>query len=377
MSAAWLAEYAVATRTTNVLAARTDQRALFTAGLVGEAGGILAELKKVEREGPAYPLYRRRLTEEVGDFLWYFVRLCELADVDVATLDTGGAASIGRALDHALQLAASVGRLAALPASANPPMVGVVMVAIWPSLVRVAEAARVSLEEAARANLTKTLARWPRDRLYVRLFDEDAPSECQLPRRLTMEFHEIESPGRPQVLLRCHELNIGDRVSDNAYDDDGYRFHDVFHLAHAVHLGWSPVLRALLRCKRKHDPRLDEVEDGARAIVLEEAIAALTYRRARQLYFFERQDQLDFDLLKSIAEIAAGLEVAAAPFWQWEAAILDGYRVFRQLRTNGGGRVTLDLTAHQLIYDGPCAGARPQLLLPGVALGTQLAQEAP
>ncbi len=34
-------------------------------------------------------------------------------------------------------------------------------------------------------------------------------------------------------------------------------------------------------------------------------------------------------------------------------------------------------SAHQLIYDGPCAGARPQLLLPGVALGTQLAQEAP
>ena len=42
------------------------------------------------------------------------------------------------------------------------------------------------------------------------------------------------------------------------------RFHDIFHLSYAAILGWSPTVRALLRCKRKSDPRVDEVEDGGK-----------------------------------------------------------------------------------------------------------------
>lgn len=374
MSGSWLAEYAIATRSTDVLSQTGEQSALFTAGLVGEVGSILAELKKAVREGPAYPYYRNRLAEEVGDFLWYFVRLCELVDLDLATLGDHATPAGERPLEAALRLAACVGRLAELPARTPTDRATFrsALVDVWRLLGRLAGPAHVVLSDVADQNLRKTRSRWPTEPAYLRLFDHDAPDECRLPRRLTMEFHEVAAPGRPQVRLRCHELNIGDRVSDNAYGDDGYRFHDVFHLAHAVHLGWSPVLRALLRCKRKHDPRIDEVEDGARAIVLEEAIAALVYRRARQLHFFQEQLQLDFDLLKSIAEIAAGLEVAAVPFWQWEVAILDGYRVFRALRDGRGGRVTLDLHEHRLTFDGPCVPTHPQLHLPGLATSPPL-----
>ena len=53
--------------------------------------------------------------------------------------------------------------------------------------------------------------------------------------------------------------------SVNIADADGYRYHDIFHIANAVFLGWSPVVRALLRCKRKSQPHIDENEDGARA----------------------------------------------------------------------------------------------------------------
>ena len=42
-------------------------------------------------------------------------------------------------------------------------------------------------------------------------------------------------------------------------------FHDVFHLAYAAVLGWSPTTRALLKIKRKSRPEIDENEDGARA----------------------------------------------------------------------------------------------------------------
>ena len=36
---------------------------------------------------------------------------------------------------------------------------------------------------------------------------------------------------------------VGAALTDNAYQDDGYRFHDVFHIAFTAILGWSPVLR--------------------------------------------------------------------------------------------------------------------------------------
>jgi len=70
---------------------------------------------------------------------------------------------------------------------------------------------------------------------------------------------------------------IGDELTDNAYKDDGYRFHDVFHSAYVAILGWSPVIRKLLKRKRKRKPRVDEVEDGGRAGVIDEAISAIVF----------------------------------------------------------------------------------------------------
>jgi hypothetical protein len=54
-------------------------------------------------------------------------------------------------------------------------------------------------------------------------------------------------------------------MADNAYERAGYRFHDVFHLAFAAVLGWSPITRALLKRKRKSSPEVDEVEDRGRS----------------------------------------------------------------------------------------------------------------
>jgi hypothetical protein len=51
----------------------------------------------------------------------------------------------------------------------------------------------------------------------------------------------------------------------------------VFHIYHSVSLGWSPVARSWLKRKRKSDLDVDENEDGRRAIVVEEGIAALAF----------------------------------------------------------------------------------------------------
>src|SRR6516225_1247293 len=71
----WLVEFAAIAEKTDRFAGADQHVGLLAAGLMGEAGSVLTELKKEQRERDAYPAYRRKMLEEVGDFLWYFVRL--------------------------------------------------------------------------------------------------------------------------------------------------------------------------------------------------------------------------------------------------------------------------------------------------------------
>ena len=154
-------------------------------------------------------------------------------------------------------------------------------------------------------------------------------------------------------MIRYGNIAIGDRLTDNSRDPDDYRYHDVFHMAYAVFLGWSPVTRALLKVKRKSDPLVDEAEDGARAIAVEEAVSALVFARAKTSRHFEGVDQLDYDLLKTIESVVRGLEVARVPTWQWETAILEGFRIFRDLRRARGGRVSWNLDHRTITWQPP------------------------
>jgi hypothetical protein len=132
-------------------------------------------------------------------------------------------------------------------------------------------------------------------------------------------------------------------ISGNRLVDDDYRFHDAFHLAYAAILGWSPVIRALLKLKRKSKPKIDDAEDGASAILIEEGISTLIFHRAHRLNYFESIKSLDYSLLKLIPEFVRGYEVERCPLWQWEKAILDGFSVFRKLRKHRRGTVIADL----------------------------------
>ena len=166
-----------------------------------------------------------------------------------------------------------------------------------------------------------------------------------------MEFRQKQLKDRKYVYQRWNEVNIGDRLTDNATEEDDFRFHDVFHLAHYAILGWSPVLRALLRLKRKGEPKIDEVEDGARAILIEEGIATWVFNHSRGLEFFKNADRLEYGLLKAIQRLTVGLEVHACGLWEWEKAILDGYEAFRSLRESEGGIVVASLATRSISYE--------------------------
>ena len=134
-------------------------------------------------------------------------------------------------------------------------------------------------------------------------------------------------------------------------DDSGYRFHDIFHLANAAILGWSPVARAqLFACKRWDGGKVNEVEDGGRAIVIEEGMVAFLFEHARNHHWYADVNSLDYDILKTIRVMTAGLEVKHRPLWEVEQAVLQGFRVWRQMRDANGGRVVGDLYRRSIIF---------------------------
>ncbi len=179
-------------------------------------------------------------------------------------------------------------------------------------------------------------------------FDHDFPIDEQLPNLFRIEITQRASG---QAYLRWNGVFIGDPLTDNIRDRDDYRFHDVFHLAHAAILHWSPTFRGLIKQKRKSVPEIDEAEDGGRAGVIEEGLTALIFSRAKQLNFFEGQSSVSFDLLKTIQQFVQGYEVEQCPLSLWERAILEGYGVFRLVRDNDGGVVIGNREARTITYE--------------------------
>lgn len=374
-----------------IQALRTDQGtegnslAFPLLGLFGETGSLLSELKKKQRDKVAFVAYAANVAEELGDVLWYLTVLANRGGVSLADVAT----NVGRnfvnwkaaddaAIDFAslqpdhiqlageptpefesklLKLAGDVGQLAMDYRSGalndNKAALTGRLVTVLRSLIGTASDAGMSLEGAAVKNLWKISDRWPKEQKYPPPLDEKAIPEEQLPRRMVIDIVEREVRGQKYVFQTCNEINIGDRLTDNAEEPDDYRFHDVFHYAYAAVLTWSPVLRALLRLKRKSDPVADEAQDGARAVLIEEGITTWIFSLAEDLKYFEgmKAGELPFDLLKGIRQFVKGYEAKACPLWLWEEAILQGYAAFRYLREHRRGRVTIDMANRRLTIE--------------------------
>jgi hypothetical protein len=161
---------------------------------------------------------------------------------------------------------------------------------------------------------------------------------------------EVSENNSVKMKAFINRKQIGNDLTDNSYSSDGYRFHDIFHFSYAAVLGWSPVIRSNLKLKRKSDSGIDEVEDGGRAIAIEEGISALVFSYAKDRNFLEGVDTLDDQLLKTIKNMTLHLEVSQCSLGAWEQAILSGYEVWRQVEKNQGGKVIVDLDARSIIY---------------------------
>nr|WP_246763780.1 hypothetical protein [Rhizobium bangladeshense] len=108
--------------------------------------------------------------------------------------------------------------------------------------------------------------------------------------------------------------------------------------------------RALLKRKRKSKVRVDEGEDGARAVLIEEGVATYVFGIAKDFNFFadQKPGDLSLTLLKNVRQFVRGYEVHTSPLWLWEDAILQGNHAFRYLREERRGRIKLDVERRSL-----------------------------
>lgn len=263
-------------------------------GLTGEIGALLSEYKKLLRDGPVHRHFRDRLSEELGDTLWY--------------------------------------------------------------VAAVATKFELSLEDIAERNLQKTNERWQNTRGRAP-FDQVLARSERLPVTFEYRFVDVKmktgSPG--VVLLNRRGHRIGDPLTDNAHVDDGYRFHDVMHFAFVAVLGWSPVARKILGRKRRSDAKTtDEVEDGGRAAVIDEAIVAMVFDYIRHdLAGTKGMTRVDSVTLAAIRGLTRGFEVHVRTEAEWEEAILKGLEVWRQVEQHGGGTVVGDFRRSKFAFRPP------------------------
>lgn len=260
-------------------------------GIIGETGSVVAEIKKRLRDGENYSNYGKQVEEELGDVLWYIAAI----------------------------------------ASQNG----------------------LKLDDIANSNLKKIKERWlDDDTSAYKILDDDYPSEEQFPREFEIRFTEFTEGDKLKLKVEKDGKLIGDPITDNAYKDDGYRYHDIFHYGYVAFLGWSPVLRKLMGIKRKSKDTIDEVEDGARAAIIEELISLFVYSHAQNHQLFKYTDRVDSETLRDIQRLVTNLEVKDCSTRQWETAIIQAYKVFDELKKNKGGRVLVSIKNRKLLYLG-------------------------
>ncbi len=335
-------------------------------GLFGEVGSLLAVVKKHERDGPKIREWNRLFIEELADVLWYFATLSRRLGADFdqlfvcepsiemcdPTLGDGG--EVG---PKNRRLGDSIANIELAEAAAQLLAVKELDQTGWEALqtfgscyIQVVAASGLTLDEIIQVGMSKAHHGFvlpPESELPQ--YDIDFPPNERLPEHFEIKFMQ-RADGKCELLW--NRTPVGDPLNDAIVCPDGFRFHDVFHLAHVAVLHWSPTFRSLMDRKRKSAPTIDDTEDSARARIVEEGIVAWLFGIAKESNFFEDHELVAFDLLKTIAQFVRGFEVERCPLRLWEKAILTGYHVFRQVRANEGGVVIGDRRKRTLVYAG-------------------------
>ncbi|GAA0867152.1 hypothetical protein GCM10009115_33930 [Sphingopyxis soli] len=257
-------------------------------GLFGEAGSVLSEVKKKQRDDIAFRTYHQRVIEELGDLMWYIAAFSTAVEIDLDDVVRPVAVKINRPVtkpnrqvqctdfdqddgyvsyepdenyqEELEELAGEVGVLVRdFEDSYSKAAILSQLTKIFEKFLVIVNQSGAQFCDVVESNIAKISSRWPEKIEYENApyFEHDIPCYERFPRKLKIHiFEKIKEDGKSYfVMQRFSDFNIGDRLTDNIIREDDYRFHDVFHYAYASVLHWSPVLRSLLKIKRKSDPR--------------------------------------------------------------------------------------------------------------------------
>ncbi|MBN9658442.1 MAG: hypothetical protein J0H49_09700 [Acidobacteria bacterium] len=177
------------------------------------------------------------------------------------------------------------------------------------------------------------------------------PPQEQFPPRATFMLVETKQDVAELFVDLSHGgyVNIGSKAEEWSHGNDGFRWHDVFHLANAAVLGWSPVIRSLLGLERRSNPIVWGREDDLRAQIAEEAFGVLAFGRAKEFGWFEARVVPPVVRLY-MDQLLGRYEVMDVPHELRERALLDGFDVWRSVRKAGGGLIDLDFVGRSIAY---------------------------
>ncbi len=197
------------------------------------------------------------------------------------------------------------------------------------------------------------LAAQPMREREMPFFDDDRAAVEQLPRHLVAEVGDVQAVPYRRTRLRIDGMEVGDVVDDNAWADDGYRHHDLMHLANLAVMGWSPVMRAMLGKKRRSDSDLRRVEDGARSQDIEEAVVTRIFLDVmRRFPEFDTADLLSPGALDDIRFETRMLEVSSATDSDWQRVAVVGVYAMLVMRTASTVEFDVNMSAGTVLPKG-------------------------
>lgn len=363
-----IAEYKSKAFSTNQFSQDNNGFQKIVFGYFGEVGGLLSAIKKADRD-KLVSTEAELAGEELGDALWYLINIANILQVDADQLGIqcmkilrqkfketiqepitpvtfrhiDSLLEVHRdpnSLNYSFQLGFFAYQAGCLTKStlADHQKISIEARAaiLGKHLAELATTCAIfnlRLEDVSIKNIYKIHSRWPgEERSYPASFDEGYPEHERFPAEIKIKFIERGDRENGYVVQSLNDVFIGDRLTDNSNEPDDYRFHDIFHFAYLAFLGWSPVLRGLLKRKRKSSSKIDENEDGARAMIIEEGIATWIFNHAKENNFYSNEERrgLDYSLLKQISSMVRGYEVEKCQLWQWEEAIITGFNFFQE-----------------------------------------------
>ena len=336
----------------------TSDKALFGAqmGLFSEVGSLVSLLKKKLLNNDSNDHSNELVIEEMGDIFWYFTLITIVESIDLYELindidpydkheSTVFITGIRTRPFIKVKSKESISDTQLLfndliihTTSLSKDTTSEKIERFLNIYLKMMEFLNLDLLSIVENNTFKIRNRFvPIEELYLPLlsFDSTFSKDEQLP--VEFEVHIVEKPNG-KAYLKWNDVFIGSALNDNHQENDNYKYHDVFHLAFAAILHWSPTFRALIKHKRKSDPSIDETQDSGRPIVIEEGLSAWLFSMSKQKSIdFTKESSISYDLLKTIQIFVRGYEVENCPLQLWVKAIIQGYTVFSQVVENKGG----------------------------------------